>query len=142
MATVLILEEDRDIREVLRMILEEEGYDVLEARPCAAQAALYSALQPCVVLADPGRPDAEAAFLRTLTYEAGQVPRHRFVLLSACPADIDAEWSPVLSALSACVLPKPFELDALLQAVAQKAELLHGRASGAAEVELRLFRAV
>lgn len=59
MATrILVVEDDSDVREMLRALLEDEGYDVLEAVDGDAALTLAAAVRPDLVLLDlrlPGR---------------------------------------------------------------------------------------
>ena len=50
--TILIVEDDLDIREVMRMVLEASGYQVLEAGDGAEALAVVRAHRPCVILLD------------------------------------------------------------------------------------------
>ncbi len=50
--TVLVVEDDLDIREVMRMILEASGYRVLEAGDGAEALAVARAHRPRIILLD------------------------------------------------------------------------------------------
>ncbi len=50
--TILVVEDDLDIREVMRMILEASGYQVLEAGDGAEALGVVRAHRPCVILLD------------------------------------------------------------------------------------------
>jgi CheY-like chemotaxis protein len=50
--TILVVEDDLDIREVMRMVLEASGYQVLEAGDGAEALVVARAHQPCIVLLD------------------------------------------------------------------------------------------
>ena len=49
---ILIVEDDRDCREVLQQVLEEEGYRVMTAANGAAARAILSHIRPAMVLLD------------------------------------------------------------------------------------------
>lgn len=50
--TILVVEDDLDIREVMRMVLEASGYEVLEAGDGAEALASVRAHRPSVILLD------------------------------------------------------------------------------------------
>lgn len=110
---VLIVEDDRAIREVVSVVLTEEGYQVDNAeRPEAALAALRRAAYD-LVLTDlfGGSADDGLAALRPIVESAAPAPvgvcsGHEITLEQAHAAGL------------AFVLPKPFELDELLDCLA------------------------
>lgn len=50
--TILVVEDDLDIREVMRMVLEASGYEVLEAGDGAEALVAVRAHRPSVILLD------------------------------------------------------------------------------------------
>jgi CheY-like chemotaxis protein len=50
--TVIVIEDDLDIREVVRMVLEASGYSVLEAGEGTEALSVMRGHRPCVVLLD------------------------------------------------------------------------------------------
>ena len=50
--TILVVEDDLDIREVMRMVLEASGYQILEAGDGAEALVVMRAHRPCVILLD------------------------------------------------------------------------------------------
>ena len=53
LGTVVVVEDDLDIREVVRMVLEANGYTVLEAAEGAeALSVVRQSRRPCVILLD------------------------------------------------------------------------------------------
>ncbi len=50
--TILLVEDDLDIREATRMILEASGYQVLEASDGAEALVVARSQRPCVILLD------------------------------------------------------------------------------------------
>lgn len=50
--TVLIIEDDGKIRKLLRLYLEQEGYEVLEAADGKAGMEIFEKLDPCFVITD------------------------------------------------------------------------------------------
>jgi DNA-binding response OmpR family regulator len=59
MYTVLVVEDERDIREVLRRYLEREGISVLSAGTGAEALHLIESIRPDLVLLDLGLPDID-----------------------------------------------------------------------------------
>jgi CheY-like chemotaxis protein len=52
LGTVVVVEDDLDIREVMRMVLETSGYSVLEASEGAEALSVVRGRRPCVILLD------------------------------------------------------------------------------------------
>jgi CheY-like chemotaxis protein len=125
-AQVLIVEDDEELRGLLRFALEEEGYLVLEASDgVSGLEHLRTSAQPLVVLLDwllPGLDGIEV--LQALQADPSALPsRHAFLLMTAAltrhhpfpylpdlPADVDVR-----------VLAKPFDLERLLPLIAERA---------------------
>lgn len=120
MGPVLIVDDDQALRELLREILEEEGYRVREAVDGdTALDLLRGSQERWVVLLDYLMPHADGKrVLQTVSRDAALSTRHVFILLTA-----RTRLSlPVLEAaevLSIPVVRKPFDLEVLLAAVAQ-----------------------
>jgi CheY-like chemotaxis protein len=106
--TVLHVEDDPDIRDVVCELLEAEGYEVVQA-PHGQRALelLQAGLRPCVVLLDLMMPVMDGA---TFLARLRAIPS-----LAALPVVIVSASRPVPGAVA--VLGKPFELDALLGTV-------------------------
>jgi CheY-like chemotaxis protein len=110
---VLIIEDDASIREIVSMVLTEEGYTVDNAaRPEPALDALRQGAYD-LVLTDlfGGTTDAGLAAVRPIVETAAPAP------VIACSGH---EITPdqARSAGLASVLPKPFELEELLECLA------------------------
>jgi signal transduction histidine kinase len=75
--SILIVEDDADSREMLRVVLELDGYVVHEAAEGVAGLAMALALQPGVVIIDIGLPgmDGHEVARRIRASEAGQTMR-------------------------------------------------------------------
>src|SRR5579859_4522383 len=119
-APVLIVDDDDSIRETLRLALEEEGYDVLDASDgMAALTMMRAAEQSMVVLLDHIMPGVDgASVLRQISAERELADRHSYVLITASAhvanleEDVMALPMPPVS-----VVRKPFDLDTLFAAV-------------------------
>jgi CheY-like chemotaxis protein len=113
---VMVVEDDPDIRECVRMALEEDGYNVVTAANGAEAETLLNDLgetrSPCVMLLDLMMPVMTGwELLEHLRRDGKLADGLRVVVLSAAPSNVPA--GPV-----AC-MSKPVALDQLLAAVRQ-----------------------
>jgi CheY-like chemotaxis protein len=106
-ATVLVVDDEPAIREIVATLLEDEGYEVRHARDgVEALAAIDERID--LVLSDVIMPRLDGASLvRNLRRRGHLVP---VVLMSAVYADVDLP--------GVRFVPKPFEIDRLLGTVA------------------------
>jgi CheY-like chemotaxis protein len=129
-APVLVVDDDEDIRETLRVLLEDAQYPVAEAAS-SAQALDYlrAASSPHVVLLDFLMPGENAGtLLRALQHDA-TLRRHRYILIPASPVTtFSKEDQRLIAKLCTEVVQKPFEVDNLLRAVDDAAAQLRGSA--------------
>ena len=115
MVTVLVVDDERDIREAVAEVLKDEGYAVVDATDGAEAIRQLRAHHPAVVLLDlmmPGMNGWEfCAARRNEPPELSQIP---VIVISALGrvSGLDAQ----------AFLQKPFELDALVSAVRQYAD--------------------
>lgn len=130
MQPVLVVDDDRDIRETVRMLLEDEGYEVYEAAEGqSALGHLLHATASTVVLLDLNMPVMDGRqVLATVARNETLATRHSYLVVSAY-AD-----QPLPESAHALVrehripfIRKPFELDDLLAQVATAVENLHAR---------------
>ncbi len=125
---VLVVDDDNNIRELLRMVLEEDGYVVDEATDgAAALARLRANPAPTVVLLDltmPGMNGFEMA--QVVAGDATLAACHAYIVLSAFATRSSSKVADVLASLRAPFVSKPFDTDHLLAAVAEAAERLAG----------------
>jgi CheY-like chemotaxis protein len=109
MISVLVVDDERDVREVVAEVLEEEGYEVLGARDGAEGLVQLRAHHPALVLLDlmmPGMNGWEFCAARSREPELRAIP---IVVISALGR---------VSGLDvAAFLQKPFDLKALVSAV-------------------------
>ena len=120
---VLVADDDDDIRETLRLLLEDAGYFLMEAGDGATTLdQLRSAAQPMVVLLDlvMPQPDGEA-ILRAVADDAAHVGRHAYIVLTAGSDRLVETIEPLRSRLSLQVIRKPFDIDDVLEGVAEAA---------------------
>ena len=117
MARVLVIEDDADLRAVLRLILEAGDHEVLEAPEGESGLALFRARAPDVVLTDilmPGKEGLET--ILTLRHEA---PHAKIIAMSGGGA-IVSKQNALRSAADFGVrrtLAKPFSAAELLSAI-------------------------
>lgn len=120
---ILVVDDDAAIRKALRMVLEDEGYLVSEASDGArALEYLRSCSEPVVVLLDFMMPRMDgAAVLRAVVADTRLATRNAYVLVSANYNTIARSCASLLASLDAPVLPKPLDLDELLETVQEEA---------------------
>ncbi|CAA9268558.1 MAG: hypothetical protein AVDCRST_MAG77-3050 [uncultured Chloroflexi bacterium] len=106
------MEDDRSIRDVLREVLGDEGYDVEEAEDGAAALAAVTLRAPHLILLDMRMPILDGwGFAREYRTRPGP---HAPIVVMTAAQDAPA-WAAEVAA--AGVVPKPFEIHALLAAV-------------------------
>ena len=81
MPTVVVVEDERDIREVLRRWLERAGLSVLTAGTGADAIRLLTSAPPDLVLLDLGLPDVDSTEVRREMRAAGRPP---VLVLTGC----------------------------------------------------------
>jgi two-component system response regulator HydG len=116
--TILVVEDDQDLREVIAFTLGEEGYDVIEAASAAEAMDKLRALADRaegkidLLLSDVRMAGMDGLHLTAMIREAKwPIP---IVLMSAFPsADVRAEARK----LRAPLLPKPFGMTSLQQII-------------------------
>ena len=131
---ILIVDDDDEIRATLRFLLEDAGYQTLEAEHAdAALAVLRDSEDSLVALVDYLLPrNTGLDLLRQALSDSTVAHRHAFVLLTASSRydDINHE----LAALAGGRIPavrKPFDIDTLLGAVRQASDRLLASGSAA-----------
>jgi len=111
-ATVLVVEDDADLRHLYRTALALEGYTVREARSGFEALSSIDRNPPDLVVLDLGLPGIDGLAVREELAAGVQSRRIPIVIVTASasvPANIDV----------ACVLTKPVSPDDLLQTVAK-----------------------
>jgi CheY-like chemotaxis protein len=116
-STVLVVDDEPDVRLVTRVILEAAGFDVTEAESGeAALDALASGPLPDVLLLDVRMPGIDGwEVLRRLRDQPGQLGELPVVIFTADIAS--AELAPVELAEREFFLGKPFDPDDLVDLV-------------------------
>ncbi|WAS96843.1 response regulator [Nannocystis punicea] len=118
MSPVLVVEDDRDIRETMGLVLEGEGYEVVTA-PNGREALqlLQSGLRPCLVLLDLMMPVMSGWELREQMLRDPSMAAIPTIVITG---DTRASQRTAQLRAAAC-FAKPFEISDLLAAVAEAA---------------------
>ena len=131
MAWALVIEDDAANRETVRLLLEDAGFDVREAADGeTGLALLYDAPEPSVVLLDRLLPALGSEGMLGVVAADPRLLRHRYLLVTASPERLTPIEREMLAELDVPVIGKPYEVEALLCAVAHARERL---AAGAGE---------
>lgn len=126
---ILVVEDQQEIRRLIRMTLELESYSIEECATADEGAHVFQSLRPDLVLLDvmtPGAIDGLDLCRLIKQDEGGDAPSPPVILLTARGRQADVESG--LAAGADAYLIKPFSPLELLETVKQK--LLH--AAGAA----------
>jgi two-component system KDP operon response regulator KdpE len=107
--SVLVVEDDRDIRDVLRASLAAEGFDVLTAVSLSEATALLDHAHVDVVVLDLGLPDGDGAELVRRIRRTSALP-----VVIASARHQEAEKIALLDAGADDFLTKPFAVGELL----------------------------
>lgn len=123
MVHTLIVDDDRAIRESLRLALESERYAVAEAADGReALEMLRASLYPMVVLVDLRMPRLDGeGLMRAVLADDSLAGRHAYMLITANYHSLSRNMLNMLAQLSAPIVPKPFDLDTLLDTVQELA---------------------
>ena len=113
--TVLVVEDDRDIRWSMEQFLEEEGYAVVTASDGQAALERIPHLpKPSVILLDLMMPKLDGyGVLRDLENHPEKRDSHPIFLLTANWAQLSPDMSRLLGNLGIPVLAKPFDIEQL-----------------------------
>jgi|SRR5689334_5697894 len=127
---VLVVDDEPAIRDALRAVLEDlGGYAVDEAASLAeALAYLETSPGPLVALLDyllP--PDTTGPVLERLNAEPALAARVAAVAMPATPSRLTERYRALMRRLDIPLVPKPFDLDELLRAIAERAAALASR---------------
>ncbi len=119
--SILIVEDDTDTRELLRILLQSDGGNVIATSSVQEALAAYDQSRPDVIVADIGMPEYNGYTLigrvRARDREHGKVTPA--IALTAYTTSIDRDT--VLSAGFQVHMPKPFEPDKLISVIADLA---------------------
>ncbi|HEU5348836.1 MAG TPA: response regulator [Ktedonobacterales bacterium] len=119
MARVLVVDDDQDIRDVVRFILEDAGHEVLEASDGnTALQVMRATPASLVVLLDLLMPQPNGIdVLKEVIADPLLSHRHAYLLLTADNTNLRQQAESLLTQLSAQVISKPFDVGKLLEMV-------------------------
>jgi CheY-like chemotaxis protein len=128
---VLVIEDDTDIRESVRLLLDMEEYPVLEATDGAAGLeVLARSATPLIVLVDYMMPGMNGLqMLREVAKSQSLAQRNIYVLVTANYDRLPPGDADMLAALRVGKVNKPFNIDALLAVVERACRSLTGGAT-------------
>src|SRR5258707_15510380 len=117
---VLVVDDDREVREMVRWALEEEGYGVLEAGDgLEALACLQGSARPVVRVLDYRMPRLTGGEVLEVVAAAPRLAaRHAFLLATADRVSLPHSVVALARHHGIPCLPKPYDLDLLLALVA------------------------
>jgi len=123
MPRLLLVDDDWQLLELYKLILEHAGHEVQIAETCRAASLLLVETDPDVVIVDLHLPEMEdgLALIRSLkhyTRPPGSGPR-KVIVTSGWTADLPAE---VERDFVDRVLPKPVRMEVLLRSIAELAQ--------------------
>lgn len=118
---VLVVDDDEAIRDTLRLVLEDAGYQVDGAADGAtALDRLRISQDRYIVLLDLVMPGMDGkAVLANVASDTTIATRHVYILMTAAQAQVTADAEAILAQLNAPILYKPFDLDVLLNMVGE-----------------------
>ena len=123
MATVLVVDDDQAIREVVRLVLEQEGHTVREAADGPeGLSALRASAEPMVVLLDDLMPHLSGMeVLAEVAREPALAAGHAYILMTGSARIVAGGTTPELARLRVLIVPKPFDITDLAETVKQAA---------------------
>jgi PAS domain S-box-containing protein len=137
-AHVLVVDDDRDTRELYKLVFEVDGYTVTEAHSVAAAVAASRRVHPDVIVADWRLGDGEGLELCLMLRRHG--PTHRIPVIAATGISLDRDLRERARQLGCeTFLTKPIDLAALVRAVAGTLQVTQARTLRAAAIRLRRY---
>ena len=125
-ATVCVIEDDEGIRDIVRDLLTDEGYAVIEAATgLEGKQILDASAERLIVVLDYRLPALDGCdLLETVAQDEDLRERHTFIMMSASPAKTVEDCEEAIDELNVPIVPKPFDIDELVEAVRQAEERL------------------
>lgn len=107
MSHILIIDDDEQIRSLIREVMEGDGHEVSEAPDGAAGTRSFREITPDLVITDIIMPDKDG--LETIAEIRELDPKVRIVAISGGGRQVDRDYLPAAKAFGADrVLYKPF----------------------------------
>jgi DNA-binding NtrC family response regulator len=118
-ATVCVIEDDEGIRDVVRDLLTDEGYTVIEAATgLKGKQILDASVGRLIVILDYRLPTLDGCdLLEIVAQDEDLRERHTFIMMSASPAKTVENCEEAIDELNVPIVPKPFDIDDLVEAV-------------------------
>jgi CheY-like chemotaxis protein len=111
MSTILVVEDNDDVREMMTVTLELEGHEVhTAANGRQALAQLENGVRPCVILLDLMMPIMNGWELRSALQRDPRFKDIPIIVISAAGGDL-------VSQTAGAFIPKPIDVDTLLDVV-------------------------
>jgi CheY-like chemotaxis protein len=131
MTRVGVIEDDAAIRQVMRLVLEDAGHEVVEANDgLSGLALLQNSMEPLVAVIDHRLPRLDGCdLLDVVVTDETLRQRHSFVCMTANPTGTVDACGATLEELAVPLLPKPFDIDELVAAVHAAEQQLASRAT-------------
>jgi CheY-like chemotaxis protein len=125
---VLVVDDDEDLRQALVDMFTGEGYTVHEAADGhEALSVLRTIDEPLVVLLDYMLPRLNGdGVLAEVAQDPVLAARRAFILCTSQARTLPLTFARLLTDLGVRLLPKPFDLEDLLEAVGQAAKRITG----------------
>src|SRR5262245_59586142 len=122
----LVVDDEADVRESLRVLLADAGHAVLEAdNGFEAVDVLCTSEQPLVVLLDLLMPQLDGVGIwHAVVADPRLATHHAYLVITADNKAPQHTAGPQFARLSLVRVEKPFDMDVLLDAVAAAARLL------------------
>ena len=120
-ATVCVIEDDEGIRDIVRDLLTDEGYNVIEAATgLEGKQILEASAGRLIVILDYRLPALDGCdLLEIVAQDEDLRERHTFIMMSASPAKTVEDCEEAIDELDVPIVPKPFDIDKLVEAVRQ-----------------------
>lgn len=112
--TILIIDDDLPLQNVLEMALRSEGYDVVTANDGQEGAAKIEEIYPCLVLMDIMMPNMDGVEMFRLIQGRLQDDGIPVIVMTALNRK---PWFAELEAEGAAILQKPFQVDRLIDLI-------------------------
>ncbi len=125
MKTVLIIDDEKEIRELLGIYLQNMGYTTLEAGNGAEALVIFRRVPVDLVIADVMMPEMDGIELLRVLRQDSQVP---FLFLTARSDDMDKIYGLQLGADDYVAKPfNPLEVASRVQAMFRRVDLYEGK---------------
>lgn len=127
MATkVCVIEDDDGIRETVRDLLIDAGYEVTTAKNgLEGKWVLEESADRLIAVLDYRLPAMDGCDLLDLAaHDEHLRARHVFIMMSASPAKTIEDCEETIDELNVPILPKPFDIDDLIEVVRQAEQRL------------------